>query len=123
MPLSAGEAAMAGDIQETVAHAVGVAAGDAVALAGGEAVDANTEANALAGVASESGDTVILHGVCVANVAAGVTQGTELTAGNATGGTSGQLIAGAGRGLALSDVGGTWHGINVPAGYAVVLIS
>jgi hypothetical protein len=123
MGLAAGEAVMAGDIQETVAHGTGVEAGDAVAISGGEAVAANTEANDLAGVASESGDTVVIHGVAVAAVASGVAQGAALTAGNATGTSDGQLIAGDGRGLALSGEGGTWHGMAVPDGYAVVLIS
>lgn len=122
MPIAPGEAVMAGDVQLPLAHGSGVSSGDAVAIVSDEAVAVDAESNDLAGVASESGDTVIIHGVCVAATASGVSQGAALTAGSATGTSTGTLIAGDGRGLSLSDEGGTWRGMDVPADFAVVLL-
>lgn len=125
MPLEPGEAPLGGtETAETRPKDAGVEAGDAVALAGGTAAAANTEANELGGIAGET-DRVILDGVVVAAVAAGVAEGARLGAGNATGGTTGQLIADAGGpAVALCGEGGTWHSeektYDVPAGYAVV---
>jgi hypothetical protein len=124
MPLEAGHVVFGGDIQESRPKGTNVEAGDAVALSGGESVEADTEANEFAGVAGET-ETVLLNGGVVANVAAGVAEGSRLGAGNATGGTTGALIAeSGGPAVALSDEGGTWHGSNqtydVPDGYAVV---
>lgn len=126
MPLEAGETVFSGDVQESRPHPDGVSAGDAVALTNGTTEQADTEANDLGGIAGE-GDTVVLSGLVVANVAAGVTEGARLNAGNATDGTVGALDAdAAGPAVALSAEGGTWHGAagtyDVPDGYAVVYL-
>ena len=124
MAIEPGEAVLAGETAETRPKDDGVAAGDAVALAGKTAAAVDTEANEFGGIAGET-DRVILDGVVCAAVEAGATEGSRLGGGNATGGTTGQLIAEAGGpALALSDEGGTWHSTegtyDVPDGYAVV---
>lgn len=124
MAIEAGEAVLGGEMAETRPKDDGVEAGDAVAFAGGTAAAVDTEANELGGIAGET-DRVILSGAVVAAVEDGATEGSRLGAGNATGGSSGQLVAQAdGPAVALSDEGGSWHSeegtYDVPAGYAVV---
>ena len=124
MPIEPGEAVLAGETAETRPKDDGVEAGDAVALGGKTAAAVDTETNELGGIAGET-DRVILDGAALASVAAGITEGTRLGGGNATDGTTGQLVAQAdGQAVALSDEGGTWHSeegtYDVPAGYAVV---
>lgn len=102
------------------------AVGDAVALASGDITPADTEAHdGAVGVRAKgdkSGDNapVTTHGPIVASVAAGLTGGTEVGAGNATGGTVGVFVSGGSRGTLLCDEGGTYKGASIPSGAAVV---
>lgn len=119
MPLEAGEAVYSDELEESRDDS-NVSAGDVAAIAAdGSLAAADTESNDVAGVVTEAGN-LGLGGVFVA-AASGVSDGEHVGAGNATGGTTGQFITSSGGpGLALSDVGGTWRGYDVPAGYAVV---
>lgn len=132
MALQPGDPTLSGDVSETRPAADGVEAGDAVMInAEGQMAAADTEAGDLAGISRYTGtnegrgNALGLAGAYVAAVAAGVSDGERLDAGNATGGTTGVLAASAGGpALALSDEGGTWYSeegtFDVPAGYAVV---
>lgn len=100
-----------------------LSAGDAVGINGGQlaTADDTTDTNPIGIVAgaAEAGDTVTVYvrGVVVANVAGGVSAGTEL----GTSATEGQLAAGAGGFEALSDEGAA-SGLSVgsvPTGGAV----
>lgn len=126
MPHEPGEPALSGDISVSRPGAAAVAAGDAVALAGGEMVQA-TGTDDFGGIARHDannggyGNSNILSGVVLANVAAGTAEGARLN----TSATAGELAAEAnGPVLALSAEGGTWHGeeqtYTAPAGYAYV---
>lgn len=96
--------------------------GAAVALDGGDMADVDTDSNELAGVAGK-GDRLVLSGAVVAAAATGVSDGDRVGGGNATDGTVGEFdVESGGPGVALSDVGGTWQGKDVPDGYAVIHI-
>lgn len=120
MPIEAGENVLGGeDLVEQRGDDGTVSAGDAVMIdANGDMASADTESGDLAGVMTET-NNLGLEGVYVA-AASGVAEGDKVQAGNATGGTTGQFITGGNDGLALSAVGGSWMGMNVPSGYAVI---
>jgi hypothetical protein len=107
------------------------AAGDAVAIAGGEVEPADGDAgHALLGVrargrATEENGVAPVHvsGPTLAAVDGAVTEGDDLDVGNATNGTVGAFEASAGGPAhALCDAGGAWRGQDAPAGYAWVLL-
>lgn len=100
-------------------------AGDVVAITSGLAhqADDTTDTNdfGVAALDAEDGDelTVYIEGPVVTNVASGVTAGEELT----LSATDGQLAAGAGDYVALTDAGdmaGLSHGAGLDANAAVV---
>lgn len=80
------------------------------------------------GIKAGNERTVTWHGRVVAAVEDAVDEGDALDIGDATGTTTGEFIADAdGPVLALSDEGGTYRGdggagMDVPDGYAVVLL-
>lgn len=126
MPHEPGEPALSGEISESRPGTAAVNAGDAVVLAAGE-MDQAVGTDDFGGIArhdannSGTGNSNILSGVVLANVAAGTAEGARLN----TSATAGELAAEAdGPILALSAEGGTWHGQNqtytAPAGYAFV---
>ena len=127
MPLVPGDSAMAGTSTGTHTTGAGVETGDAVMLSGGEMVPVDSDVGTLAGVARDGG-ALGTRGAFVAAVAAGVTDGQRLAGGrDATGDEPagpderGLLVADPdGPAFALCDEGGTWHGRDIPAGYAVV---
>lgn len=127
----------AGDVVYTNAIVVtfesdgSLADGAAVTVSGGTASSADTESGDLTGATThgaddtESGDAlgIVVSGVVMAQVASGVTQGDDLNAGNATGGSTGQFIAeSGGPAHALSDAGGTFQGSSLADGVAAVKI-
>ena len=101
-------------------------AGDAVTIASGEAQpansgDTNTDIVGVAADDAEDGDLVSIHveGRVVANVAGAVAAGNTLAAST----TDGQLAAGGGAIVALTDAGsmsGLSHGAGLGANAAVV---
>jgi hypothetical protein len=101
-------------------------AGDAVTIASGEAQpansgDTNTDVVGVAADDAEDGDLVSIHveGRIVANVAGAVAAGDTLAAST----TDGQLAAGTGNIVALTDAGsmaGLSHGAGLGANAAVV---
>jgi hypothetical protein len=131
MPLKPGNPVLAGDISETrPAASDDIEAGDAVALADGEMThgEGGEADDVLGGIARHDGDNDgrgnanHLSGAIVANVEDGVSEGERLDLGG-----DGALTAAAdGPAIALSDEGGTWHGVDdinaydLPDGYAVV---
>lgn len=131
MPIEPGEAVLSGDEAESRGQAAGVAAGDAVTIAGGEQAAA-VDTDEFAGVAGENG-RLLVSGAVVANANttdadAAVVAGTTLSLTPEAGalGRAYTLDANSnpvyepGPVLALSDEGGIWQGYDVPAGYAVV---
>lgn len=128
MPLEAGDPVFGDSVHESRNGTSSVTAGDAVALSNGEMSPADSgNGDEFGGVASHDhdnggrGNSNILCGGVVANVAAGVTEGTRL----GVSATAGELAATSGGPVtALSDEGGTWHGsgntYDVPDGFAVV---
>ena len=107
------------------------AAGDVVAITGGDLEPADGDAgHALLGVrargrATHAGDVNPVHhsGPCVAAVDGAVVAGDDLDVGNATNSTVGQFeTSSGGPAHALSDAGGEWRGQSAPAGYAWVLL-
>ena len=114
----------AGTITYEAAEAL--SAGDAVTIASGEAQpansgDTNTDIVGVAADDAEDGDLVSIHveGRVVANVAGAVAAGNTLAAST----TDGQLAAGSGAIVALTDAGsmsGLSHGAGLGANAAVV---
>ena len=126
----AGEVIYGGSTTVPVPDADGnTSAGDAVSLSGGDLEPADGDANERLGVRVEgrtSGDqaTVLLDGVVVAAVATGTGAGARVDIGNATNGTVGAFEASAGGpGVTLCAEGGTYKGVDIPSGYAVVAIA
>lgn len=123
MGLSLGEDAFGEAEGVTYEAGESLTAGDAVGINGGQlaTADDTTDTNPIGVVArdAESGDnvTVWVRGVVVANVASGVSAGTEL----GTSATEGQLASGSGGFEALSDEGAaSGLGVgSVPTGGAV----
>lgn len=106
-------------------------AGDVVAIAGGEAEPADSDAgHELLGVRGRGRATAAsgiaqyhVSGPALAAVAAGVAAGDGLDIGNATDGTVGVFDTNSGGPAhALSDAGGSWRGQDAPDGYAWVLL-
>lgn len=131
MPKEAGDVLYANSTVITFDSDGALADGAAVTVSGDVASDADTEVADLTGIATHgaddtaSGDSlgVLVDGVIVAQVASGITQGSDLNAGNATGGSTGQLIAeSGGPAHALSDEGGTFMGHDLAAGVAAVKV-
>lgn len=129
MPKEAGDLLHTNSIVVTFESDGALADGAAVNVSGGQATDADTESNDLTGATThgaddtESGDSlgICVQGVIAAQVASGVSQGADLNAGNATGGSVGQFIAeSGGPAHALSDEGGTYQGASLAAGVAAV---
>lgn len=130
MPLKPGQSVLdGGDVSETRAPAGGtIVAGTPVMLDGnGEMAGVDTESGDLYGVALHDdendgrGNACGLEGPYVVAAASGVAAGNHVNGGNATGGSTGQVIAeSGGPAKALSDTGGTWQGYTVPDGHAVV---
>ena len=146
MPIQPGEAVYAGDINETRVADPSVDAGDCVTIAATGEITPAASGDTLAGIAkfdeadAPDENVVVLFGVVIANVNTtdadgAVTEGVTV----APSGTAGELARPystdidenpvydqPGSALALSDEGGTWSGhggtINIPAGYAVVLV-
>lgn len=107
------------------------AAGDVVAIAGGdlEPADGDSSHEMLGvrarGRRTENSGIAPTHvgGPTVAAVDGTVTAGDDLDAGNATNGTVGAFeTSSGGPAHALSDAGGSWRGQDAPAGYAWVLL-
>lgn len=131
MPKEAGDVLYTNSIIVTYESDGALADGAAVRVSGDTASDADTEVGDLTGVATHgaddtaSGDSlgVLVDGVIAAQVASGVAQGDDLNAGNATGGSTGQLITESGGPChALSDEGGTFQGATLAAGVAAVKV-
>lgn len=121
MALEAGEVIFGNETAESRPRADGVNNGAAVTLSAGDMADVDTDSNELCGICGES-DRLILDGVVVA-AASGVSEGERVDGGNTTNGTVGQFeTSSGGPGIALSAVGGTYHGESVPAGHAVIKI-
>lgn len=130
MPKTAGDVPYTNGIIVTYESDGALADGAAVMVSGDVASDADTEAGALTGVAGHAAETasgdpvgIVVSGVVLAQVATGVAQGDDLDAGNATGGSTGQLITSSGGPAhALSDEGGTFQGATLPSGVAAVKV-
>lgn len=128
MAVEAGEPVLGYELSESRDGDTSVSAGDAVALSGGDMSAANSgNGDEFAGVARHDedngglGNTNILTGAVVANVASGTAEGDRLDVST----TAGELAASSGGpAVALCGEGGTWHGADgtydVPDGYAVV---
>lgn len=134
MGLSAGEVVLCGYTVSHVDRSSAVDPGDAVSLSNSE-IDAATDTDTFAGVATADG--FALSGIVVANVDTddadgAVTQGVSLSLSSDAGElyrdytldtNNDPVYDSPGPATALSDEGGTWQGMSVPAGYAVVHIN
>lgn len=127
MPLDLGEAVFGSGRTVTYEAGEAISAGDLVAINGGQlaTADGTTDTNpvGIAGedIASGENGAVFVAGVVVANVASGVTAGTEL----GTSATEGQLGSGSDGYQALTDANAA-NGLGIgeapPANAAVVKI-
>lgn len=134
MGLSPGDVVECGHEIAYVSHAAGVDPGDAAALSNGE-VTAATDSDTFAGVATADG--LLLGGVVVANVdtddADGATvEGVSLSLSSDAGElyrdytldtADDPVYDQPGPVTSLSAEGGSWQGMSVPDGYAVVHVN
>lgn len=123
-----------GDSATTIGYADSddsTAAGDVVAIAGGDLEPADGDSgHEMLGVrargrATENGNIAPTYvgGPTVAAVDGTVSAGDDLDVGNATNGTVGAFeTSSGGPAHALSDAGGSWRGQDAPDGYAWVLL-